>query len=233
MPSTRGLLIGGTGVGKSTLAKQLLLIWIQTPKRRLVIFDSKPRWKGERLLNGTSAKGLYRGWKHGEIFPGSIVIRSVNEFIAAWKMYPNFPLIVQEEEDMNVHAQCAKIAYEYAKRSEEDVMLYVDETMDHFTESARPRSKFGGIWARVARSGRELGIGALFATQRSRMIPVQIMEEMSYLFLYQLDYEEDMARMRAMGIPRNMHPPNRVHLFYYWRKSNRRKIWGPYKLKVS
>jgi len=78
-PSSRHLIAGQTNSGKSTIAGELLTDWVRKG-RRLVIFDTKPRWKAEYLPNGMSASRRYRGWTLGEPFLNSI---SVCEFHAA------------------------------------------------------------------------------------------------------------------------------------------------------
>ena len=230
--SSRGLLLGGTGVGKSTLSKQLMLMWMARPKRRLLIVDSKPRWRGTFRANGFSARWMYRGWDHGDEFPNSVVCTNMQEFKYAWTAYPKFAIIVQDDEDLAFLAEAAAYVYQWAKRHKEKVLVVVDETMDHFTIGAAPKVKAGHIWARLARSGRELGIAVLYCSQRSKQIPISIIEEISYLFLFRLDFEEDMDRLRAMSIPRALVPPKTDRIFKYWRKSLRTKIWGPLRVRL-
>ena len=229
-PSSRGLLLGGTGTGKSTLLKQLMLMWIAVPGRRLLIIDSKPRWRATNRANGLSAKWIYRGWDHGDEFPNSILATNMDEFRYVWKAFPKFAVIAQSDEDMEFLAAAAAFVYNAAKRSKTKVLIAVDETMDHFSIGAAPLAKSGRIWQRLARSGRELGIAVLYASQRSKQIPISIIEEISYLFLFRIDYVEDIDRLRAMGIPKDLLPPRRDFIFNYWRKSIRSRIWGPFKV---
>lgn len=212
------------------MAKELMLIWLEQ-KRRLVILDSKPRWRGEILTNSLPAKRLYRGMNHGDVLAGSVVVRNMDEFIAAWKYHPERPIIVQSDIDMDLHAAAATYVYEASKKEKRPVLIYIDETMDHFYPSGQPIStKLGRIYGRICRSGRELGLAALFASQRTKSIPVSIMEEMSYLFLFEIDFDQDLARLKEMGIKGDI-PSPKDHSFFYYRRAEK-KFYGPFKLKV-
>lgn len=230
--SKRYLLIGGTGTGKSTLANVMLLNWKKKKNHILVILDSKPRWRGELTINHLPAKGMYRGMTHGETFPDSMVVSDSKEFDIAWKQYRSkYTIIVQNDLDMDLHAWVANYIYTAAKREKKPILIYLDETMDHFQPSTQPRSKaFGYAFTRICRSGRELGIAAIFASQRTKSIPVSIVEEMSELFLFRLDFEEDLKRLKEMGVTGDIPKPN-GHKFYIFKRENRK--WSkPMLLKI-
>lgn len=232
-PSKRYLLIGGTGTGKSTLANVMLLNWkTKNPKSILIILDSKPRWRGELNINHLSAKSMYRGMTHGETFPDSMVVSDAKEFDIAWKQYrKRYTIIVQNDLDMDLHGYVANYVYTASKREKTPILVYVDETMDHFQPSTQPRSKtFGYAFTRICRSGRELGIAAIFASQRTKSIPVSIVEEMSELFLFRLDFEEDLKRLKEMGVTGDIPKPN-GHKFYIFKRENR-KWSNPITLKI-
>lgn len=203
------------------------------PKSIIVILDSKPRWRGEIRANGLLAKKLYRGMDHGEVLEGAVVCTSPEEFSAAWSEWRSKrPIIVQEDKDLDFHAWAVDQIYTLSKKERLPILIYVDETMDHFHPSTQPRSRgFGYSFTRICRSGRELGIAAIFASQRTKSIPTSVLEEMSTLYLFELDFEQDVKRLQEMGVSGNI-PKPKEHVFYqYVRKG---KHWrGPYKLAIK
>ena len=214
-----------------------MTMWLEKPNRRLVIFDTKPRWRAEYLVTGISSKSRYKGWRHGDVFPNSVSITTLNEWnqLKNWRTNP--VVIVQtlpgEEPDLDLQAQIAIDLYRSMVSSKDDLLIYLDETMDHFRPSATPVSRSGWIWQQICRNGRELGIGAIFASQRPKQIPISILEEMTFLFLFYIKDDEDIKRLYRMGFPRNYGAPERLKEFYYWRANEKRKVWGPYILNLG
>lgn len=182
---------------------------------------------------GRSTRSIYKGWAHGDVIPDSVLVTDLDDFKMAWDLYGHkFAIVVQNDEDMAVHADIATFIYNWSKNHKDVILLYVDEMMDHFREGGAPIAKAGTIWGRIARSGRELGIGILFGAQRSKRMSISLIEELKFLFLFRLDYEEDVDRLRAMGLPRSVVMPTQDHVFVYWNKRQRTKIWGPFKLRL-
>lgn len=70
----RGFAVGGTGCGKSTLAEQEI-DWFGSRYRdsRILIADTKPRFRADRQLDGLSAHRRYRRWGHGRAVPDSVL----------------------------------------------------------------------------------------------------------------------------------------------------------------
>ena len=69
------MVVGGVETGKSTLAEYLARNFVERyPKGRRLTLDSKPRYKAEFWLNGTTTKRHYRRWAHGEFVPGSALM---------------------------------------------------------------------------------------------------------------------------------------------------------------
>ena len=224
-------MLGGTGSGKSTLSERLFLQFRRDfPTSRVLILDSKPRFRAEWTPQGIKATRRYRSWDHGPLVPDSVAVHTLAEFDEVWSR--DYPVIVAQVTDENDDVgPLTEIAQRFFRRSRASVpqLLVVDEGMDFYTESASPVKGSLPSIKRTSRAGRERGMALLFCSQRSRNIPVQIMSEMSKLYLFRLDFVNDTKRLMEMGAP-DMDCPEDDHLFYYWTKTNRKTVYGPYKL---
>jgi hypothetical protein len=228
----RGLLVGGTDTGKSTLAEALLADFFHRyPTARILILDSKPRYRAERTARGASARRRYRQWSHGPTVPGSVVVDSPAELDMAYDTDHRVAIAQgQHSRDIPALLSCARRFLE-TSRANRPQLLVVDETMDYFSSNGAAR---GGddVLVRVARAGRERGTGALYCSQRTRGIPAQLMEEMSRCYLFRLDYKADVKRLWEMGFPQGVEPPSVARAFKYWTKADYGRVWGPYQLDL-
>lgn len=229
----RGFLVGGTNTGKSTLEEALIADWCQRYRdTRVLILDSKPRFRAERDAHGRSAKRRYKRWDHGPVVPESAVVESAAELAMAWQTGHRV-VIAQAEHQADVPnlIACAR-AFLTHSRSGRPQLLAVDETMDYFSPNGAAR---GGddILVRVARAGRERGTAALFCSQRTKGIPAQLIEEMSKCYLFRLDYRADVKRLYEMGFPEGVQPPGAERVFLYWTKQAYDRVWGPYSLDLA
>jgi DNA helicase HerA-like ATPase len=233
-PASRALLVGGTGTGKSTLASYLMRQWLARSNRRLIIIDSKPRFKAEKLPGGLSAKPRYRGWTLGEEIAGSVSITSEREWEAARRARIR---IVQnridEPPDRSFLAWAAVEAFRAAPKEKDPLLVYVDEAMDHFRSSSPVSREHGWIWEALARNGRELNIAAMFATQRPKRISLSLLDEVDFLFCFALRDTLDRKRLYEVGLPRDFIFPAQKHVFTYWRASEPTRCYGPYQLALE
>src|SRR5215467_10056494 len=72
-PGQRGVCIGQTGCGKSTLSTELVRRFLRDyPKSRVLIIDSKPRYRATHRVNGWSLH--YPKWAKGDTIQGSIAV---------------------------------------------------------------------------------------------------------------------------------------------------------------
>lgn len=228
----RGLLVGGTNTGKSTLGEALIVDFHHRYARsRTLILDSKPRFRGAHEHTGRSAKRRYKKWQHGPTVPDSVVVSGADELPVAWSTGARI-VIAQGDgtRDLPMLLACAR-SFLDDSRAGRPQLLFVDETMDFFTSSAQPR---GGddVLVRVARAGRERGCAALYCSQRTAGIPAQLIEELTKLYLFRLDYARDVKRLYEMGAPPWMQPPRRERLFNYWTKLDYDRVYGPYSLDL-
>lgn len=228
----RGLLVGGTDTGKSTLAEALVQDFFHRyPTSRILILDSKPRFRAERDHNGRSARRRYRSWSHGPTVPGSVVVSAPDQLDTAWTTGARVSIAQgQGARDVPALVACAGRFLD-TSRANRPQLLVVDETMDFFSPNGQPR---GGddVLVRTARGGRERGTGGLYCTQRTRSIPGQLIEELTRCYLFRLDYRADVKRLWEMGFPPGVQPPTQRHTFKYWTKADYSRVWGPYKLEL-
>lgn len=96
-------------------------------------------------------------------------------------------------------------------------LILVDELADFF----EIRRSGGGIFWQTARSGRELNVAFMAGSQRPSYIPTVVMTEADRLYLFTLDYSEDMKKVYAMGVPKTVQVPQVEHSFLYWDKFKR------------
>jgi hypothetical protein len=101
-------------------------------------------------------------------------------------------------------------------------LVYVDEGLDFFHPNALARGGDDAI-LRTARAGRERGVALLFASQRPKGIPLQVMSEMTKLYGFALDFAEDTKRLQDMSYPARDYPlPEDNKIFRFWDKSHRK-----------
>lgn len=231
----RALCIGGSGSGKSTLADRLGIDWdrryAHVGGKRLIL-DRKPRYRADKTSTGLPAKRLYRKWDHGSFIPGSVLVETPDDLSLAWKTGAHVA-IVQGDSDADIPRMLA-VATKFLKdaRASRPQLLQVDETLYFFGPSGAPK---GGtdILKTYAVGGRERGVASLFCSQRTKGFPPSILEECNRLYLFRLDYRDDVKRLKEMGAPvEDSTIPSREHEFVYWTKADYSDLWGPYKLDV-
>lgn len=224
--SDRGILIGANGTGKSTLANAVLTDFReQYPDARIAICDTKPRWRGEVMADGTPTRRLYKRMAKGDTIPGAMVMSRASDWPLVWSKdtNPSQTVIVQRLNDS--HASNVRFQVGFAERffatqdAHRPSLLYLDEGMDFFTSSASAR---GGsdIVQRCFRAGRERGLATLIGVQRPVSINLQCLTETSWCALFRINYANDVKRLYDMGWPRDTGPPTYrdEHCFRLWRE---------------
>lgn len=235
----RGLLIGGSGTGKSVLEESLIVDFhhrYAAEGGRVLILDSKPRFRAEWLPSGRSASRIYKKWDHGPTVPDAVRVTDPDELGVSWDTGARI-VIAQAESSAQIPAlvACAQKFLEGSRRGRPQ-LLAVDETLDFFQANS---ARIGGSDAivRAARAGRERGLAALYCSQRTKGIPATLMEELTKLYLFRLDYLADAKRLQEMGAPASMLPPRVKYRFRYWTKEDYDRVWpldgGSYTLNLS
>lgn len=222
----RSLLLGGTRSGKSTLAEYLIREFLRKyPKARILVVDSKPRFRAEFNLDGTPAARRYKRWSHGPVLSGSMRLPEMCDpkaaLDAAWKLTH---VVVAQTDDERMRGWQAQVVRAFFRESRASIpyLVYVDETLDFYSMNGSPVGGTDSI-RQCARSGGEKGLALLCGSQRPRGIPVQLLSEVSTVYLFHLDFIDDMKYLGEMGYPWKAFPaPVRDHVFWYWSKSRRK-----------
>lgn len=212
--SDRGILIGANGTGKSTLAAATLASFReQYPNSRILVLDTKPRWRATLLADGTSPRRLYRPLAKGDTIDGAISTGHVSDWPIIWSKHtnPSQTVIAQRldgtvSDNIRFQVQMAERFFK-TQTVRRPSLLYLDEGMDFFSTSASAR---GGsdIVQRCFRAGRERGLATLIGVQRPVGINLQCLTETSWCALFRINYAEDVKRLYDMGWPRDAGPPS-------------------------
>ena len=232
----RMLSVGMTESGKSTLCERLITMWLEEygDKARVLILDSKPRFRVRWRLDGYPAGYLYKKWSHDH---GS---RPFPESVLADLSHPNASLRAIWGEQVPVPADertrvavaqgnlrllpwlsaAAESAYNMAKAGRE-TLVYVDEFADWYGSSGMARR--GDPLLQIIRSGREKHVAFLAATQRPKAIPKSALTEMTSAAIFSVAYEDDLKHLQEMGFPEPVDYWKLLrneHSFYYFNRKH-------------
>lgn len=246
----RGILAGGTQSGKSTLGAgspdypfRLSLVgqWVarycnKKDKGKALIVDSKPRFRAAFRPDGLSDSRRYKDWgRYGSLVPGSTRVEPGDREGLIRAMNLSDVIIVQTD-SIDRDAPRVMALVEIFRRTagvNHKRLVYFDELMDFYNQSGMPLRGCGNIAVRCARAGAERGLTSLFAMQRTKGVPIQLWELINKLWLFRLDLDKDMDRIREAGVPRGLTPPQEDKRFIFWTKIARRVFFGPYTLRVG
>lgn len=226
--NSRAFLVGETGTGKSTLMEVMLkeyLLGYSTKKipARALIIDTKPRFRAEKELNGlsTNISRRYAKWGYGSgVLGGSYVLSRVgsikSQLDQVWGLGGSIAIISCEREDEWEYAtSVARVFYERYGASHPRILL-VDELADFF----KYRS-MADIFQRVARNGRERGCALIAGSQRPRKIPVEVMTELKRIYMFRLEFSDDIEHIYKFGVPKDTIMPDGFSFFMYDRALRR------------
>lgn len=215
----RTICLGQTSSGKSTLMDLLRELYLkQYPTARILLIDSKPRYKAEWTTSGIYANKHYKGWSRGEFIPNSFRIDKQlpikGELYRVWG-YNGHIAIAQTRPgdiaDLRWLQDVARVFY--AGTDKYPRLIVIDELADFFEVQRQ-----AGIFHQIARSGRELNVALLAGSQFPRYIPKAILSECDRLYLFHLDNEDDMKTLYTMSLPKNVQQVPVDHSFFYWNK---------------
>lgn len=220
----RWLLVGATGTGKSTAAGVLINKFShqyvepqkknQRPRGRILVVDTKPRWRPQMLADGTKATRKYKDFLSGPEIPNSRLVSHERDWDLAWQTGDGIVIIQNHElTQHDLIMWCVKMMERFFKsqKIKQPSLLVIDEGMDFF--GATGNAKYGDIIQRSVRAGREKGLASLICVQRPKTINMQIITEASALMLFHIKFLADMKRLQEMGIPPDFRPPYRKYHF--------------------
>lgn len=223
--SDRGILIGASRTGKSTLAFDLLQRFrADYPDSRIMVCDTKPRWRAERLPDGTSSRRMYRDFVKGDTIPNAMALSDPRDWNLAWHRdtNPSQTVIVQrlngsERTNLLFQTWCAERFFNSVSANRPS-LIYFDEGHDFFGGSGFARGS-SDIVQRCFRAGGEKGLTSLIGVQRPKGFNPQCLTETSYCAVFRFNYAEDMHRLRDMGWPKDVPSPgyDEPYVFRLWR----------------
>jgi hypothetical protein len=222
----RGMALGITGSGKSELANSLMTAFQEKhPNSRTLILDSKPRFRAEWELNGLSTRmsRRYKGWKRGQVVPGSVVLplrsQPKAELAQAWKQ--GHRTVIVQIDDLDYTPWLLANLREFYRTAKDGTanLVYVDEIADFFSTSGTYGK--GHPMVQTIRSGREKGIAFLAASQRPRSIPASAMTEASQFYVFELAHEDDWKHLHNHGLPKTARVPDEDHAFFFYSRLRR------------
>ena len=221
----RGILIGASATGKSTLAAHVLSSFRTTePTARIMVFDTKPRWRGQRRADGTSPRKMYKNFVKGDTIPGAAILERPQDWSIVWDRdaNPSQTVVVQRlkgSQKANVLFQlwCAEQFYD-TQSANRPSLAYFDEGMDFFTTNGVAVGS--DVIQRMYRAGREKGLATLIGVQRPKGINAQCLTETSWCCVFRINYVDDMKRLYDMGWPKGVSCPTyeQPHAFRLWRE---------------
>lgn len=209
-PGERGLILGMTGEGKTTLAENQIYHWNRNVGNSdILIMDSKPRFRAQWTLSGLPASAIYREWDYGTYIPGSVVIPMDNpeaELKLARSL--GFRIVIAQihkRSDIPKLDATLQAAYKVRKKNRK-LLIYVDELNNFFKIGVSGVKAGNGIIMAIT-SGRERSTAFLGAGQRPRNISVEALESMTKLYWFYTPFAEDNKHLRSMDIPLDAKPP--------------------------
>lgn len=234
-PGERGVCIGQTGCGKSTLSTELVKRYlIDYPRSRVLIVDSKPRYRATHKRNGWNL--YYPKWARGDTIQGSIAVHHASEVMGAFRftravilqsLHPNAHEVEDfEEEAFESARKLFRSSYE-----ESPTLIYVDEYYDLITGGGLSGHTDRRV-LQVIRAGRERFMSALISTQRPRSIPLPTLTEATKFYIFELDYEDDVMYMQKHG-PHLTHIPHGFTFVFHERLRGGERIEKSMRLDLS
>jgi hypothetical protein len=223
--------VGETRTGKSTLANALIDQWARhDAAARILIVDTKPRFRAAWDLTGVRADHRYRHWRQGAYVPHSVRLPplcSVREMRQGWDIARTITpkgrgLILVAQPPVAIEGVAGYFPWlDYLIRGHFADLnkrwwnyLYIDEMLS-FMRSSR---KLHAGTVQMITAGGELGHTFLGGTQRPRWIPVEAMTEVTKLFAFRMSSDEDVDHLRGMGLPGGFRLPRVRHQFHVYDK---------------
>ena len=221
----RGILVGASRTGKSTLAEYLLREFRgEHPDARIIVLDTKPRWRASRLTDGTSTRRYYRDMAPGDTIANSVALTRLRDWGIAWDkdLNPTQTVVVQNlslPDSLNVRFQTAVLERFFrTQAAKRPALVYLDEGHDFFGSNAAARGSTD-IVQRCFRAGGEKNLATLIGVQRPKGVNLQCLTETCWCAVFRINFAEDIRRLWDMGWPKDAMPPtyDQKYAFRLWR----------------
>lgn len=224
----RGLILGMTRTGKSTLAEHMIDGWRKEyPNSFTIIADTKPRFQATRELDGrpTSVSRRYSKDDWGEPIENSVALPLINvrqEIRMARSLRYNVAIAqIKERNHVNIMKVSDAIRYAYEDRPpKKPLFVYVDELNNFFRDA--PKAAANPIIMTLT-SGGERSVAFLGAAQRPRHISVEALESLTKLYWFHTPFSEDVKHLMNMGVPKDAKPPSMYYQFYFFDRHTYKK----------
>lgn len=129
----------------------------------------------------------------------------MSEWRLAWdKTFNKTGIVIAQNLQMG-DAELIKFESEAAQRLydtqnwKEPTLLYVDEGHDFFGPTGIAKST--SVIQKCYRAGAEQGMATLLGIQRPKTVNLQLLTETNVMYLFYIAYQEDLKRLREMGVP--------------------------------
>lgn len=214
-PGERQLVYGGTRTGKSSYMDWSMRHIQETrPSAMLLVADTKPRFRAEKVAYGPGGKwrkeaakvGLYDDWASGPIVPNSVAINIHDEhcFRGMWDVekYPGEIVIMQGGTRPDRERMVALMrSFVDKKLKDRERLVIVDEGLDFYESNAGSINWRDDVLVHIARAGGERNIGLFFGAHRPYGVPRLLNTMSNRVTLFHLVYRNDMRLLNDMGIP--------------------------------
>lgn len=214
----RVIILGSSRSGKSVVADHIHFNIVKMrPAAEILVLDTKPRYRAEIERYGPGMKLVrnadhhYTHWEKGPTIPGSYRHDINNPNMKAYwgPKDPCRTVILQTERD-HERGQILELAdthwFEVRKKGA-DRILRVNEMLDFYYGNGVCLNSRHNVPLKVNRAGGERGFSGIYESQRTRGMPLQLIEEATMILLFHLKYEDDMKFLWQNGVPRDVFPP--------------------------
>lgn len=214
----RVIILGSSRSGKSVLADHIHMNIVRLrPLSEHLLLDTKPRFRAEierfgpRMRMIRDASHNYVDWEKGPVMPASYR-HDINHPSLKYYWKPDDPcrtVILQTERDHERAAmlELADTQWFEVRKKNADRVLRVNEMLDFYYGNGVCVSSRHNVPLKVNRAGGERGFSGIYESQRTRGMPLQLIEEATEILLFHLKYEDDMKFLWQNGVPRHVFPP--------------------------
>lgn len=243
-PGQRGLIIGGSRSGKSTLLDHLVRHAAQTrPGVEIALADTKPRFRADVRRIGplgkmqVSAQKKYEMWAKGPTVPGSVLVDLEHDkpLKHIWRKDDPYRIAILQTDVETERRRILEVLNDWycTHKGNTDRIIAADEVLDFYKRNSWSIAPDKDVLLKATRAGGERGFSTLFGAQRPKGIPPQFAEELSVLYLFHLRYYEDIKYLWDMGVPRNLRPPEEDYAFHVLRIKPGGKVSEPLTCRLT